>query len=287
MSNLSSFIEKDIKSHIEDGQKLPSALSLPELSKHYGVSITPVRNALQALEEQGYLVRLPNRRLRINPSKFGSGRTEDKIYQPKEPSDWADILLQEVMIASLSPKAVFLRELTLADKYNVGRSIIRDTFSRFSGAALLDHVPRKGWLVHPLNENDLVAYLTVRESLELLALDLARPHIDAGDLQEILENASDAHDFTLHRYLIEKSGNRYVRDFFRQDVARYYTQLFHFAAPEASAVEEMTSQHEAILKALLAKDWERARSKLSHHIRIQRNVLAKLLLTADDDNDPV
>ncbi len=277
MSNLSSYIETDIRSHIEDGRELPSALSLPELSKHYRVSITPVRHALQALESQGYLTRLPNRRLEINPIKFGSGRTEHEIHQPKDPSDWADLLLNEVMIASLSRKAVFLREAGLAEKYDVGRSIIRHIFSRFSGAGLLEHVPRKGWLVHPLSENDLVAYLTIRESLELLALELARPRIDFAELEDILENASHAHDFALHQYLIQTSDNRYIKEFFRLDVARYYTKLLHFAAPEAAVVDEMTEQHKRILTALLERNWERAQQALSEHIRVQKNVLAKLL----------
>ena len=275
----------DIRTHIEDGRELPSALSLPELSKHYRVSITPVRHALIALEEQGYLSRLPNRRLKINPNKFGSGRTTHEVTQPKEPSDWADILLDEVMVASLSRQAVFLREATLAEKYSVGRSIIRHIFSRFSGAGLLEHVPRKGWLVHPLSENDLVAYLTIRESLELLALDLARSHLDEAQLYEILETASHAHDFALHQYLIRKSGNRYINEFFRLDVARYYTKLLHFAAPEASVVDEMTEQHERILIALLAKDWDRAGRELASHIRVQQSVLAKLLKRHARDGD--
>ncbi len=285
MSNLSSFIEKDIKSHIEDGRELPSELSLLELSKHYRVSITPVRRALQALEEQGYLTRLPNRRFEINPGKLGSGRTEQEIDHPKDPSDWADLLLNEVMIASLSRNAVFLREATLAEKYDVGRSIIRHIFSRFSGAGLLEHVPRKGWLVHPLSENDLVAYLTIRESLELLALDLARPRIDPAELEEILENASHAHDFALHQYLISKSDNRYIKEFFRLDVARYYTKLLHFAAPEASVIDEMTAQHEKILTVLLERNWERAKRELADHIRVQRSVLAKLLHRPENDGD--
>lgn len=279
MSNLSVFIERDIKSHIEDGRELPSALSLPELSRHYRVSITPVRHALQALEEQGYLTRLPNRRLQINPGKFGSGRTEHDVHHPRQPSDWADLLLNEVMVASLSRRAVFLREAALAEKYDVGRSIIRHIFSRFSGAGLLEHVPRKGWLVHPLSENDLVAYLTIRESLELLALDLARPRIDPTELEDILQNASHAHDFALHQYLIRQSGNRYIKEFFRLDVARYYTKLLHYAAPEASVVDEMTAQHEKILTALLERDWDRAGRELSDHIRVQKSILAKLLHT--------
>lgn len=277
MSKLSLFIESDIKARIETGQELPAALSLPALSRHYGVSITPVRQALQALEQQGFLSRLANRRLEVNPERVGSGAGDRPVQQPRDPSDWTELLLDDVVTASLSDSAVFLREVTLAEKYRVGRSIIRHFFSRFSGSGLLEHVPRKGWLVHPLTVDNLDAYLTVRESLELLALELAHPRIQPEELQRILEEESHAHDFALHQYLIICSGNRYIREFFRQDVARYYTKLLHFAAPEAAVVDEMTAQHKSILRVLLAEDWERAGSELSRHIRVQRSVLAKLL----------
>lgn len=277
MSKLSLFIERDIKGCIESGRDLPATLSLPALSRHYGVSITPVRQALFALEEQGYLARLPNRRLRVNPGKVGVGTADPEIPFPRDPSNWAEVLLDEVVTASLSPHAVFLREATLAERYGVGRSIIRHVFSRYSGSGLLEHVPRKGWLVQPLSEAKLVDYLTVRESLELLALDLARPRMREAELQEILANASHAHDFALHQYLITRSGNQYIREFFRLDMARYYTKLLHFAAPEASVVEEMTAEHRAILRALIVQDWKAAAEALAEHIRVQRAILAKLL----------
>jgi DNA-binding GntR family transcriptional regulator len=275
--SLTTFIHKDLRSRISTGNDLPESLSLIDLSNHYGVSITPVREAVTHLIEDGYIDKLPNRRLRINPERIGTGDVGEPVTFPPMPEDWGEILLEEVMQESLRRQAVYLRESLLAEKHKVGRSIIRQTFSRFAGAGLLEHVPRRGWLVHPFREQDMDAYLAVREVLELKALDLAKERIDEEEVRGILDGEMHAMNNALHRYLIEKSGNRYIRDFFTQYVARYYTRLFYYAAPEIAVVDEMTTQHQKILEALLDKSWAKAASILSTHIRAQKTVLAKLL----------
>jgi DNA-binding GntR family transcriptional regulator len=277
--SISAFIEHDIKQRIQSGETLPVNLSLVDLSRHYGVSITPVREAIQILVDTGYILRLGNRRIEINPDKIGIGGDEEAVDFPKGPSDWDEVLLDEVLHASLSLAAVYLRESMIADKYDVGRSIIRTTFSRFAGAGLLDHVPHRGWRVQPFRVEDMEAYLAVREVLELMALDRARVIIKKADVVALLDGENHGLNNALHRYIIEKSGNRYISEFFSQFVARYYTKLFYYAAPEAAVVDEMTVQHQRILEALLEKAWSRARQELSHHIRAQKTVLEKLLVS--------
>jgi DNA-binding GntR family transcriptional regulator len=188
------------------------------------------------------------------------------------------------MIASLQHAPVRLRDEALAKQHQVGRSVIRQSLGRLAGAGLIEHIPRRGWFVHPIREDDVVAYLDVREVLELKALDLTRSHLTGAELMPILEgNApvdegqSPRLDNRLHEYLIAKSGNRYIRNFFRQYTATYYTSVFDYAAPEAHVVAEMAAQHRAILEALIDRKWAQARDALSHHIRAQRPVLIRLL----------
>lgn len=275
--SLTAFIANDLKSRILTGENLPVSLSLIDLSNHYGVSITPVREAVTMLVAEKYIDKLPNRRLQINSEMIGIGDSREPVDFPPMPEDWGEILLDAVMQESLRKQAVYLRESLLAEKYNVGRSIIRQTFSRFAGAGLLEHIPRRGWLVHPFREQDMDAYLVVREVLELKALDLAKASIAKEEIKAIIDREMHALNNSLHRYLIEKSGNRYIREFFNQYVSRYYIKLFYFAAPETAVVDEMTSHHRDILEALLAEDWDTAAQVLSAHIRAQKLVLQKLL----------
>ncbi len=280
LMSIATYISQDIRQRIGAGATLPAHLSLTDLARHYDVSITPVREAIQALVDDGYLQKLPNRRIAVNPAMVGIGGDDDNPVLPKKPTDWDSVLLDEVMHASLSLVPVYLREGGLAAKHGVGRSIIRGAFSRFAGAGLLDHVARKGWRVHPVRVDDVEAYLEVREALELTALDAAKAKIDRSEVLALLEGQNHALDDTTHRYIIAKSGNVYIARFFDQFVARYYNRLLHFAAPEAHVAEEMTAEHIEILRAILDRDWKRAKDVLSRHIRGQRSVLEKVLIAS-------
>lgn len=281
---LTAFIAEDLRRRISSGTRLPCAMSLPALAKHYGVSLTPVRGAVARLLADGCVKKLPNGRLLVIPAEKKSNAKYRAVAPPPTAQDWDRVLIREVMFASLGREPVHLREEALAEKHQAGRSVIRQSLSRLAGAGLIEYVPRRGWLVHPIREDDVVAYLEVREVLELKALDLARSHIRPADLVPMLEgNARVAHgqsprlDNSLHDYLIAKSGNRYIRNFFRQHTATFYTSTFDYAAPEAHVVAEMAAQHREILDALIKEHWARARKALALHIRAQRPVLAQLL----------
>ena len=125
------------------------------------------------------------------------------------------------------------------------------------------------------------AYLEVREVLEKKALSLARPYLVEADLRRMLagnapQNGETRLDNSLHHYLVEKSGNGYLREFFDRH-GGYYTSLLEFAAPETHVVASMARQHRRILRALLAKDWPAARRELTRHIRAQRPIVRDLL----------
>ncbi|TWT79143.1 DNA-binding transcriptional regulator CsiR [Planctomycetes bacterium CA13] len=283
--SLAAYIREDLKQRIQSQQKLPCKLTLPGLATHYQVSITPVRTAVAKLIAEGVVRKQSNGRLDVIPRRSPTGGVTAKaIGPPKTAADWDQTLVEEVMVASLERDAVHLREEALAQKYDIGRSVIRQSLSRLAGAGLIEHVPRRGWRVHPIQGEDLCAYLEIREALELKALELAKPHLVRQDLDQMLEGnpPTPGHelprlDNRLHKYLIEKSGNRYIQNFFGQYTAAYYTAVLDRAAPEAHVVAEMAAQHRQILKALVAKHWARARRALSEHIQAQHPIAMKMV----------
>ena len=291
---LTHYVEEDLRRRIQSGQGLPHPLTLASLSQHYGVSFAPVRSALDKLIEEGLIHKKENNgRIEINSERIGTSKSYKPVASPLRPDDWDRILIQEVMLASLSGTATYLREEALAHKHGIGRSVIRSTFSRFAGAGLIEHIPRRGWRVRPLNLEDVRAYLEVRKTLELKALELAKPHLVREDLEPMLagnqpngQNNPGMLDNRLHEYIIEKSGNHYIRDFFRQHVAAYYRTLFDYAAPEASVVVEMAAQHRRILDALMTRAWTRARTALTEHIESQERVLTQLLTLVESGKTP-
>ena len=265
---------------------MSARLSLAELAKDYGVSITPLRNAVNALIAGGFVEKLPNRRLRLAKRRARTGASSHPVPVPPTPSDWDSALLKEVVLSSLRRHATYMREELLARKLSAGRSIIRQTFNRFAGVGLIQHVPRRGWLVQPLSPGDMNAYLVVREALELKALELARGRLEASDLRALIASngrpgvrAASQLDNRLHDYVIEKSGNRYLRLLFQQYNARYYTELFYHAAPKTAVVGRMVQQHRQILQSLLAGNW--ARGALMSRKRSTKSIIRLMRRVSD------
>jgi DNA-binding GntR family transcriptional regulator len=93
-------------------------------------------------------------------------------------------------------------------------------------------------------------------------------------------------DNRLHDYLIEKSENRYIQIFFGQHTATFFMSAFDHAAPEAHVVAEMAAQHRAILEALIARRWGRARGALVQHIRAQKPILMRILRAGTSEPRP-
>lgn len=276
--SITNFIKHDLRARLATGVGLPGKLTLAALSKHYQVSLTPVRLAVGALIDEQALLKQANGRIALNPG----APVPAALLLPPRPAlaqHVATTLAAEIIRQSLRGEAEYLREEATAERFGMGRTALRQVLNRLAHQGLIEHLPRRGWRVRPFDEAEMVAYLQVREGLELKALDLARPHLDPADLQRMLRGnrgKTPRLDNDLHDYLIARSGNRYIREFFDRH-GIYYATLFNYAAPAANVVQAMARQHRSILRALLARDWKGARRALAHHIRAQRPVVRRLL----------
>jgi len=323
---LSDYIASDLEAKLRRGELSLADLTLAKLGKRYQVSFTPVRRALDDLVQRGLLVRGENGRVSIQPglsrppadisakeSSWAEGTRRDAaepphselpraespysalppVAPPKEVSDWERVLSGRIVRLSLLGKSIFLREESTAAKFGIGRTLLRQIFSRLSGRGLLQHVPRRGWRVRPFEPDDLADYIEVRVILELKAMDLARPRIDVNLLKEMLRGntrgadvakaSADAQsvaphplDNRLHEYFIDTAGNRYIRDFFERH-GDYYNQVFDLAAPELQVVQAMAEQHRRILRAAIDDQWLEAKAAMAEHIRAQLPIVSRLI----------
>lgn len=278
---ITEYIKRDLCFRLCSKDEFADRLTLTALAKHYNVSLMPVRLAVRELIAEGVLLKQANGQLNVNRSAVN---LRTGTFAPPSPPDALETALtQDVIRMSLRGEASCLREEATANRYRIGRTALRQVLNRLALKGLVEHLPRRGWRVRKFDRDDLRSYLTVRESLELTALRLARPHLVREDLEGMLRgNVPDSPggearlDNRLHQYLIEKSGNPYIKDFFDRH-GHYFTALFDYAAPEARLTIAMARQHRAILRALIARDWPLARLELARHIRAQLSVLRHLL----------
>lgn len=281
--SITAFIKRDLQTALRTGRPLPSELTLESLAEHYDVSFTPVRAAVKELVAEGVLTKGANRRLA--PAEFlpvteDSGEMEAVELPPNHIETVSNALVQ----MSLQGETVYLREEAAAERFGISRSAIRNIFHRLAGMGLLTHIPRRGWQVRAFRQEDMQAFLEIRELLEIKALELAQPRLDAAELQAMLDRNTipDAEsewpqiDNSLHSYIIEKSGNPYIRDFFERQ-GKYYEILFDWEDQDREIAVETVRQHRQILEALLKKDWHAARAALSWHIRFNHPVLSRIV----------
>jgi DNA-binding GntR family transcriptional regulator len=273
--SIATFIKQDLIANIRSGKIKAERLTLDALSKRYQVSTRPVRTAVQELIEEKYLEKAENGRLAIRSESTGGD-----VSPPEKPVDWTEVIANDLIELSFEGAAVLLREETTAEKYGITRFTVRQIFQRLAGRGILEHLPRRGWELRPFQQEDLDSYIRVRVGLELMALDLAWPRLVDEELRAILDgnllptkpNGQPICDNSLHAYLVEKSRNAFIADFFDRH-GKYFDALFNWESLDRKAQIQAIQQHREILEALLRRDRAGAERALENHIRNNHPVL--------------
>jgi DNA-binding GntR family transcriptional regulator len=273
--SIATFIKQDLLANMRSGEIDPDRLTLDALSKRYQVSATPVRAAVRELIEERYLKKRDNGRLAIRFETLAGAASA-----PQEPTDWGKVIANDLVQLSLDGESVLLREESTAGKYGISRSSIRQIFHQLAGRGILRHLPRRGWQLRPFRQADLDDYIDMRITLELKALQLAWPRLVDEDLQGILKGnrlpasfgERPISDNRLHAYMIEKSQNAYIAEFFDRH-GKYYDALFEWENLDRDAQVQEVRHHREILEALLRRDRAAAEHALVNHIRNNHPVL--------------
>lgn len=272
--SLTDHITADLRRRLA-AQEPDLDLRIEALAQRYQVSTQPVRLALAHLVREGALRR--DRSRSFNPAPAQGRRRKLPAAVPLEPSTH-DIHRQLSKLAvelSLKGEETFLREESTAAQLGVSRGAAREALQRLHGEGIVEHVPRRGWRVRAFSRADTADFLEVREVLEVRALTLAWDRLERADIERFLQgNAPGTRkpDNGLHDYWIERSGNRYIRQFFAQH-APFFSTLFAWEDHDRAAAEQSCDQHRAILRAILANDRAAATAALITHIHGNHPVL--------------
>ena len=282
---LASRIADDLEAQLA-GNSIPFPLTMDGISNHYGVSYTPIREALSGLIENGLLRKKSNGRLEA-VARRTKKKTKVSAFHQELVEDPVTLITEELVKVSLSGKETFIREQATALKHGLTRSALREVLQRLAGEGLILHIPRRGWLVKPFRQEDLQAFLEVREAMELKALELARSKLTSSEAKVKLRQIKSSNkiyqngkvrviiDNSLHQYLIELAANPYIDDFFQRH-GKYYSILFKWEGGDEQAGIQAVRQHHAIIDALLKEDWKVAAKELSVHLHTNHPVLQEI-----------
>jgi DNA-binding GntR family transcriptional regulator len=202
-----------------------------------------------------------------------------------------DRLRADILNASLAPGAK-LRVEFVCERYRAGSSPVREALSRLSANGLVERKEQRGFYVAPVSDADLQELTRTRCWLEGIAL---REAIAVGS--EAWEEAivlsyhrlyrvprslgADAYETNpewerrhedFHDSLIAACGSRWLLQFCKQlrDQAYRYRQI---AAATVYPKRGDPGEHEAIMKATVERDGEKAVRLLHQHYRYTTDII--------------
>lgn len=282
-----------LRKALVDGS-IPEGLVLLEgpVADILNVTRTPVRKALQALEEEGIVSRFDGRGYTAGPAGVEPRRlaldaamlgVDDDAEPVRKTLGWEAIYNEvERNVVHLS---VFdshrVNELELARHFNVGRAVARDVLLRLEALGLLEKDERMRWAVKPLDARRLNHLYELRWLLEPTALRGGAQSIPPAELQTMIGHLRkamasypkisrielDGLEHDLHISLLSRCPNEDLL----QSLERTHCILTlskHVLGETAPMPENdpFMSEHLDILQAVSGGDIAQAESLLRRHL---------------------
>ena len=190
-----------------------------------------------------------------------------------------------------------LMEISLANALGVSRTPIREAIRMLEHEGLVVMRARRGAQVAKITTQELNDVLEVRKSLETLAIRKACERMTEEDFRK-LRAAADAFDelvrsdkadltelaeadVTFHDAIYEGTRNRRLI----QILGNLREQMYRFRIEylkEGDVRENLAEEHEEILKAIEARDAERAVRLISEHIDNQHRAINDNILEKEE-----
>jgi DNA-binding GntR family transcriptional regulator len=198
------------------------------------------------------------------------------------------LLRSDIVLGVLRPLDA-IRENEIAERLAVSRTPVREALLRLANLGLVDIFPQSGTRVAPIRLEKVGAAQLIREAVEV---EVARRASEAASdddfsaLQHLIEdqviaaNRNDLRrlfelDEEFHRAIHRAAGLVSVADEL-EDVKVHLNRLRFISVNWPRGADKITSEHEAILAALHARDKARAAEAMTAHLRAVLSVLDRM-----------
>jgi DNA-binding GntR family transcriptional regulator len=229
-------------------------------------------------------------------ASFGKG-TEWSSKQPSFRTRIYEEIRNEIMSGAVSPGRLLV-ERRLADRFNVSKTPVREALMDLCQDGLVEAIPRAGYSVTKIGLNEVSGIFRLRQALEVEAAATAAHLATPKDLDRLGEILGE-----LTR-LESESNSRVVRSNRRLEYCNR-NRAFHLAIAEAAKIpmltqfidrlmiamerllthdfftatslQELGTEHSALLKAIRRGDSESAKQLMREHIsRTEQRLLRRL-----------
>lgn len=193
--------------------------------------------------------------------------------------------LAERIVTGVIAPGEKLQQDRIAAEFGSSHVPVREAFRRLEAQGLVVAEPRRGVRVTPIDPADVAEVTAMRAALEVMALRAAAPQTDAKVMREAraaLDEASRSDNILdwersnrrFHRALVAPCGMKRLLDTI--DTLHRADARFLFAAwHDLGWKDRSDHEHDAILKAVKAKNTDRAATLLHAHITKAGEALVK------------
>jgi DNA-binding GntR family transcriptional regulator len=191
-----------------------------------------------------------------------------------------EALRQSIVDLQLEPGAP-LDEVTLADRFGMSRTPIREALVRLAAEGLVLQLPNRNTIVAPIDFGRLPVYFEALTLMYRLTTRLAAHGRTAGQI-EIMRGLQAAyakavqesdvpgmigHNRDLHVAIAEAGGNPYFTSLFTRllDEGRRILRLYYYGSFDNRLPRKYVDEHDAIIAAIEARDAELCETLASAH----------------------
>lgn len=198
------------------------------------------------------------------------------------------MLLFDRILQGKYPADTWLKEDALAEEFNVSRTPIRQILRQLEQDGLIEIILKRGARIFPFTADDIEEIFEIRQSLEILALEMSAPTLKINDLMEIrgkIENIAQTQDSKkhtdmdemFHKYYIETSRKKRLISMLHQ-LYRLIQRFRELGFRNSEVRKLATREHLAILDALCLRDVVQAKQLLENHLQQSKTRLISILI---------
>lgn len=187
-------------------------------------------------------------------------------------------IADQILNGELTPGTP-LDEVTLAERYNVSRTPVREALRELAAAGLAVHRPHRGAVVASVTEERLLEMFQVMADLESLCAGYAAEHITPSERQQLVDIHTEANELvrtgdlegytqsndTFHSFIYTCSHNGFLAETalaVRRRVAPFRRAQFRTLGRLAVSHQE----HDRVIQAILRGDKEAAAREMRAHL---------------------
>lgn len=211
-----------------------------------------------------------------------AGDTSIAPVRRERASDAAYESLRQAIMGQVFLPGERLNVRDLARKMGISLTPAKEALSRLASEGLVEIKPRTGTFVTDISPVDLAETFELRAALEGLAAEKAAGRLEdrdldvldgiLGDLERLIVSDRDRvnHERAnaeLHNFIIQRSGNRRLIQLYESLNAHIKIARIHRSHESwRLRLADEQAEHREVVEALKARDGERARRALAHHI---------------------